>query len=87
MIIRMRFTATEIVFKEIQHDDELIFTKNNNYPLAEKTNVELQLVPEGHADWAFKVKPKPTMEPGKSIYVASGKYLAGRLKAISNLPS
>lgn len=58
----------------INKDDDLLFPVKDSYPDTQK-NITLNVVPEGHADWAFKVKLKPVIENGASVYPESGKTL------------
>ncbi|MDR6941366.1 metallophosphoesterase [Mucilaginibacter pocheonensis] len=58
----------------INKDDDLLFPVKDFYPATQK-NIVLNVVPEGHADWAFKVKLKPLIENEASIYPESSKTL------------
>src|ERR1700754_1551986 len=63
-----------IVVTTIKKDGELLLPFKDIYQDTQK-NIRLNVVPEGHGDWAFKVNLKSAIENESSVYKENSKTL------------
>lgn len=64
-----------ITITTIEKDDDLLMPKTKTYAMDRKAELVLDVTPEDHKEWAFKVKLKAAIETNQSVYPAANKTL------------